>query len=111
MQALTLLEDGKLSIEMGVLREDGEVVLDTIQYAISSNLKKQYADEFAHMITELSRAADTENRIDNAKQMAILNECIATMSGFTAQAGDEIGVNEVISLMNDALEALISYQE
>ncbi|MBE6661998.1 MAG: extracellular solute-binding protein [Ruminococcaceae bacterium] len=111
LQALTLLEDGKLSIEMGVLREDGEVVLDTIQYAISSNLKKQYADEFAHMITELSRAADTENRIDNAKQMAILNECIATMSGFTAQAGDEIGVNEVISLMNDALEALISYQE
>ncbi len=110
-QAFTLISDGKLSVEIGVLREDGEVVLDTVQYTISDSVKKQYASEFEHMISELSKAADTDNPISQERQMAILNECISIMNGVSASGNDAEGVNEAISLMNDALNALISYQE
>ena len=110
-QALALLSDGKLSVEIGVLKENGEVVLDDVQYTINDSLKKQYASEFEHMISELAKAADTDNTITHEKQMSILRECIAIMSGLSVSASDAEGVNEAISLMNDALNALISYQE
>ena len=63
------------------------------------------------MISELSKAADTDNKISQEKQMSILEVCIAMMSDFSASGSDAEGVNEAISLMNDALKALISYQE
>ena len=93
------------------MKQDDEVVLKTITYTISDSVKKQYASEFESMISELSKAADTDNKISQEKQMAILNDCIATMSNFSVNANDAEGVNEAISLMNDALKALISYQE
>jgi hypothetical protein len=110
-QALTLLDEGKIGIEIGVAQEDGEVVLKTVSYTISDSVKKQYASEFEHMVSELSKAADTDNKISQERQMSILSECIATMSGFSVSGSDAEGVNQAISLMNDALNALISYQE
>ena len=110
-QALDLISDGKLDVEIGVLNKKGEVVLDTIRYTISNSVKKQYADEFNSMISELSKAADTDNVISQERQMAILSECIATLESLSVSGNDAEGINEAISLMNDALEALISYQE
>lgn len=110
-QALTLLETGKIGIEIGVADENGEVVLKTINYTISDSVKKQYQSEFESMILELSKAADTDNKISQEKQMEILEACIATMSGISVSASDAEGVNQAITLMNEALKALISYQE
>ena len=110
-QALALLSDGEIDIEIGVKQENGEVVLQTIQYTISDSVKKQYASEFESMISELSKAADTDNKISQEKQMEILEVCIATMNGFSVSASEAEGVAKALELMNDALEALISYQE
>jgi len=108
-QALELLSDGEVLIEIGVLREN-EVVLDTIRYTISDSLKKQYTNEFEHMIGELVKITDEDNTVKQEKQISVLEECITIMGGMKASGSDAEGVNEAISLMTDALNALKSYQ-
>jgi hypothetical protein len=110
-QALTLLSEGKLGIEIGVAQDDGEVVLQTIQYVISDSTKKQYASEFDTMISELFKAADTDNKISEEKQMSILESSIKTLEEIREGSKDTDGIDKAIELMNDALRALISYQE
>ncbi len=110
-QALTLLREGEIGIEIGVKQDDGEVVLQTVQHVISDSIKKQYESEFDTMISELSKAADTDNKISEEKQMSILESCIKTMEDIRSATGDNAGIVKAIELMNDALEALISYQE
>ena len=110
-QALTFLKDGRLPIDIGVEQENGEIKLETIYYTISDSVKKQYASEFETMISELSKAADTDNKISQEKQMSILSDCIATMEALSVNQDDVAGVMKAIGLMQDALNALISYQE
>ena len=109
-QAFELLSNGEVLIEIGVLREDGEVVLDTIRYTLSDSLKKQYADEFEHMIGELVKITDEDNTVKQERQIAALEDCITVLGNVNASGSDAEGVNEVISLMTEAVNALKSYQ-
>jgi hypothetical protein len=43
--------------------------------------------------------------------MSILESCIKTMEDIRTASSDKDGVSKAIDLMNDALRALISYQE
>ena len=113
-QALTLLEKGKLDIESGeaYIDKNGEsdIRIVTTTYTISETLKKTYADVFETVVAELTKASDSDNPIDELKQMDIILACIAELEALSPGEADQTGVAKAIELLNGAYNALLSYQ-
>ena len=118
-QVYTLLAEGEITIEKGTseIGADGMnvVTMTTNRYTISSDLKNKNSAVFEKLIEELGRAADVNNRISDERQLVVLAEAIAALEEISESAtlsnDDKVGLAEVISLMNDAVKALESYQE
>ena len=113
-QALTLLDKGELSIEGGEAytdkNGDSDIRIVSTKYTISDTLKKTYADVFETIVTELTKASDTENTIEEAKQMDIVSMCLGELEKLTVGEADKVGVAKAIELLTDAYNALLSYQ-
>ena len=113
-QALTLLDEGELSIESGEAYTDkngnSDIRIVTTTYTVSDTLKKTYADVFETVVSELTKAADTENTIEEAKQMEIVSACIAELEKLSVGENDKVGVAKALELLTDAYNALVSYQ-
>lgn len=109
-QTLTLLDTGTLDVQIGVEQADGEIVLQPKTYTVSAGIKSQYSAAFDEVIADLIRATDTENTVSEERQAEILEKSIATLSQLSATGADAEGVAKAISMMQDALDALISYR-
>ncbi len=118
-QAYALIADGSVVIEKGEYETDKNgqqiVVMVDHEYTISSDLKNKNSTAFDTMIENLGRAADVDNRISDERQLVILAESIAALeaikAGSSLNSEDETGVAEALRLLNDAVEALESYQK
>ena len=118
-QVYTLLAEGEITIEKGTseIGADGMnvVTMTTNRYTISSDLKNKNSAVFEKLIEELGRAADVNNRISDERQLVVLAEAIAALEEISESAtlsnDDKVGLAEAISLMNDSVKALESYQE
>ena len=66
------------------------------------------------MVENIGKAANVEVKISEEKQMEILAEAIALLEGVLAKSSlnsaDKTGVEKAIEFMNDAYNALVSYQ-
>lgn len=109
-QALTLLSTGTLSVEIGVENSNGKVELHTVKYSVSDSLKKQYATEIDKVIAELSKTTDINNKLSEERQMTLLKENIEILSAIQTSGADAEGIAMASKLMNEALNALLSYQ-
>ncbi len=115
LQALRLLEDGKISIEGGEAytnnKGESDIRIVTTEYTISDGLKKTYANVFDTIIAELTKITDAENTVEESVQMETLLGAIEQLKTVKPGASDEKGVAKAIEFLTDAYDALISYQK
>ena len=117
-QAYTLVSNGEITIEHGVYATDKNgdetIVLQNVTYAISAETIKANATVFDTLAEELAKAADVNNRISEERQRQVLVDSVAAMEAIVAKSTlnekDQKGFDKAIELMNDAIEALDSYQ-
>ena len=66
------------------------------------------------MLVELAKAADVEVKISEEKQMETITKAIEVFEGILANSSldsaDKTGVEKAIVFLNDAYNALVSYQ-
>ena len=116
-QALTLIEQGKLVIETGVSTTDADgnyaVKIENLTYTISSDFKNKNSAVIDDLLFKLGRAADVDNLISEEDQLAILTDAIAALEATAGglSGDDKTGVAKAIELLNDAVEAIYSYQK
>ena len=117
-QAYELIANGKIVIEHGIYETDKNgdqiIVLKEVTYAISADVIKANASVFDLLTEELGRAADVNDRISEERQRQILVDAVAALEAIEAKSTlseqDKTGFAKAIELMNDAIEALDSYQ-
>ena len=113
-----LIANGEIVIEHGVYETDKNgdeiIVLKEVTYAISAELIRANASVFDTLTEELGKAADVNDRISEERQRQILVDAVAALEAIEAKSAlseqDKTGMAKAIELMNDAIEALDSYQ-
>ena len=113
-QAYTLLYEGELTIQKGVVetvKGAEEIVMKDIEFKLSDALRNSAG--FDEMLENLGKAADVDVKISEERQMATITEALALLEGALqkATAADKTGIEKAIELLNDAYDALVSYQE
>ena len=117
-QVYTLLSEGEITVKQGVYTTDkkGEQIIEIQEflYTVSADLIKANNAVFDTMIEELGKAADVNNRISEEKQRDILVKSIEALNAIVEKSTlgekDATGLDKAIELMNEAIEALDSYQ-
>ncbi len=114
LQALTLIKDGKISIESGEAytnaKGESDIRIVLTEYTISDSLKKSNAKVFDTVIEELTKIADTENTVEQGEQMKVLLSLIELLQSVEPGGDDKVGVDKALEFMNGAYNALVSYQ-
>ena len=112
-QAYKLLSEGKLIINKGVyVTVDGveEIKMSDLEFTLSSAITGGLED----MIDDIRRAADVDVKISEEQQMEILVDAVAQLNEVSAKStlnsADKTGLDKAIELLNDAYDALVSYQ-
>jgi hypothetical protein len=112
-QAYKLLSEGKLIINKGVyVTVDGveEIKMSDLEFTLSSAVTGGLED----MIDDIRRAADVDVKISEEQQMEILVDAVAQLNEVSAKStlnsADKTGLDKAIELLNDAYDALVSYQ-
>jgi hypothetical protein len=117
-QAYELISNGEITIEQGVYNTDKNgdeiIVIQDVVYTIGSDVIKANAEVFDRLVEELGKAADVNDRISEERQRQILVDAIAALETVVEKSNlsekDQTGFDKAIELMNDAIEALDSYQ-
>lgn len=117
-QAYELISNGEITVEQGVYSTDKNgdqvIVIQDVVYTIGGDVIKANADVFDRLTEELGKAADVNDRISEERQRQILVDAIAALEMVveksTLSEKDQKGVDKAIEFMNDAIEALDSYQ-
>ena len=115
-QVCELMSEGTLDIRTGVYEAaaDGttEIVMKTLTYTLSPSVRNGAG--FDAVLENIKKAADVEVKISEEKQMEILVDAIAVFENILAtsslDSADKTGVEKAIEFMNDAYDALVSYQ-
>jgi len=109
-QAYKLLSNGKLTVKQGeyvTVKGVKEIKMVDKTYTLS----KAITGDLDQIIENIGKAADVDVKISEENQMIIIQEALAVLKTKTADtSADKTGLEKVIEYLEDAYEALLSYQ-
>ena len=116
-QALTLLSDGAVVIEKGVYvtNKSGEEVIEIqkFTYKISSSVVNANKSAFDTLVLELDKIVNDASIKDDYRREILVN-AVETLTAILEKsslgADDKAGVEKALELLNEAIDALDSYQ-